>query len=138
MCIDIKHGMHIIMEWIRLLNLANLLPENFPTCIIIDLLHLLMKFNIFQFGNHNFIQKSGCAMGTIVAVTLCNLYIGYHEEFSIIPRFKNSIIGMFRQVDDLFVIWKGSTCEFSRFKNLYNNYGILKLLMVKCHLRCLI
>ncbi len=55
-------------------------------------------------------------MGTSSAVLYATLYFGYHEQTSIIPKFKAMLLYLRRFIDDMFGIWCGMTEEFERFK----------------------
>jgi hypothetical protein len=63
-----------------------------------------------------FQQEDGTAMGTSSAVLYATLYFGYHEQTSIIPKFKAMLLYLRRFIDDMFGIWCGTTEEFERFK----------------------
>ena len=57
----------------------NKLPPDTPTEFLLDALALIMKENIFQFGDTHWLQKIGCAMGTSAAVNYACLYVGLLE-----------------------------------------------------------
>ena len=42
---------------------------------LIELLHLVLELNIFQFDGKNYIQVGGTAMGTRVALSLVNIFM---------------------------------------------------------------
>merc|ERR1712045_324459 len=44
--IDTKHGIYIMKKWLNHLKQKNKLPENFPSLLLIDLLHLIMTHNL--------------------------------------------------------------------------------------------
>ena len=71
----------------------------------IELLTIVMKENIFQFGNTFWLQLTGTAMGTPIAVTYANLYSGWKEKVDIIPKFAENLLHISRFVDDLLGIW---------------------------------
>jgi hypothetical protein len=55
-------------------------------------------------------------MGTSSAVLYATLYFGYHEQTSIIPKFKAMLLYLRRFIDDMFGIWCRTTEEFEHFK----------------------
>ena len=128
--IDIDHGLQVMRDFFNYLSQRDLLPEDFPTDAVLEGLELVMRFNLFQFGNANFIQLIGTAMGTSVAVVYANLYAGWHEITSILPRFQDQLKRLpylFRFVDDLWGIWIGPTDhEWQEFKDTLSNHGLLK------------
>ena len=81
------------------------LCQNFPITLTIELLTIVMKENIFQFGNTFWLQLTGTAMGTPIAVTYANLYSGWKEKVDIIPKFAENLLHISRFVDDLLGIW---------------------------------
>lgn len=128
--IDIDHGLQVMRDFFNYLSQRDLLPEDFPTDAVLEGLELVMRFNLFQFGDANFIQLIGTAMGTSVAVVYANLYAGWHEITSILPRFQDQLKRLpylFRFVDDLWGIWIGPTDhEWQEFKDTLSNHGLLK------------
>eukprot|EP00804_Cyclotella_cryptica_P026558 CCRYP_015389-RA/>CCRYP_015389-RA protein AED:0.19 eAED:0.19 QI:0/0/0/1/0/0/3/0/194 len=50
-------------------------------------LELVMRHNIMKFGNSYFLQLTRTAMGTSVAVVFANLYFGWHEKETLLPKY---------------------------------------------------
>ena len=69
-------------------------------------LELLLKNNYFTFGDTIWHQQTGTAMGTPVAPSFATLYLGYIEDFVLLPDFKDSFKYFKRYIDDGFVIIK--------------------------------
>ncbi|KAL7484851.1 hypothetical protein ACHAW6_010480 [Cyclotella cf. meneghiniana] len=46
-----------------------------------------MQHNIMNFGDSYFLQLIGTAMGTSAAVAYANLYFGWHEKETLLPKF---------------------------------------------------
>ena len=111
------------------------LCQNFPITLTIELLTIVMKENIFQFGNTYWMQLRGTAMGTPIAVTYANLYSGWKERSELIPKFNKNILHLSRFVDDLFGIWVPDDNEniqddlrkYEEFKIKMNNFKPGKL-----------
>lgn len=74
-----------------------------PVEASIDALRLVMKNNIFTFGDMVFKQKTGTAMGTPPACAYAVLYYAVHED-PVADRY-NEIILMKRFIDDMIGIW---------------------------------
>ena len=72
-----------------------------------SLLTLVMKNNIFTFGDTYWIQLSGTAMGTPVACIYATLYYAWKETYNILPKFKNKLYFQRRYIDDIIGIWIG-------------------------------
>ena len=100
--IDTNHGLQILSEFIY----SHATTDNtFPTKTLIKLLTLVMKNNIFTFGDLYFLQKCGTAMGTIVAVKYATIYYASHENNTLIPKYQRQMLYYKRYIDDIFIIW---------------------------------
>ena len=62
--------------------------EDFPRDLIISLLTLVMKINIFKFGATWWKQLQGTAMGTPCACIYAILFFGFYERTVILPKYK--------------------------------------------------
>ena len=61
---------------------SSLNPTNHSIC---KLLELVRKINNFEFDNKEFLQIGGTAMGTEMAPSFTNLFMGYFEEKYVAP-----------------------------------------------------
>ena len=68
------------------------------------LLDLVLQLNAFNFENHIFQQIHGTSMGTIVAPTYANIFMGWLEE-KILHSFRLQPLVYLRYLDDIFIIW---------------------------------
>ena len=126
--IDLDHANAIMQHW-----LETYVPEHpndaLPKNTILEALDLVMRHNIMQFGDSYFLQLVGTAMGTSVAVVFANLYFGWHEKTTLLPKYRDNlkrILFHSRFVDDVFFIWSGDTDqEWEELCHDYNNFGIL-------------
>jgi hypothetical protein len=126
--IDLDHAMQIMKHWFDTcegLDLAH-------TDTLMQALHLVMRWNIFKFGDSFFQQLIGTAMGTSSAVFFANLYFGAHEKRRILPEFWDCIVSArifwyARFIDDVFLIWLGDCdARWNELVDLFNDFGILK------------
>lgn len=86
--------------------------------IILEGLKLLMTHNWFEFGDTFWRQTHGAAMGTPVAPSYANLYLGYYELNVIFPMFKSELVFYTRYIDDVFHIFRFNPDQpwyFNRF-----------------------
>ncbi|EJK64966.1 hypothetical protein THAOC_14242 [Thalassiosira oceanica] len=93
-----------------LLETNHELPDEYPTKLVIEAVSLVMRNNIFEFGDCTFKQLIGSAMGTPVAVQTATIYYAYHEITVLIPkygrhlqyygRFINDATGAWNDLDD--------------------------------------
>ncbi len=97
---------------------------------ILQGLELVMGNNIMSFGDSYFLQLIGTAMGTSTAVAYANLYFGWHEKETLLPKYRDRLKRIFfhaRFIDDVFFIWNGETdALWTELIHDYNNFGILK------------
>ena len=86
---------------------------------ILNGLQIVLEYNYFTFGNTNWKQLRGLAMGTPVAPIIATLYLGYHEEVRILPFCRHSLRLYKRYLDDILVIWHHNPLQpfrFNRFR----------------------
>ena len=93
--IDIEHGIETLSKYLREFH-----PDMLNIDAVIEGLSLVMRNNIFQFGDCHFEQLEGTAMGTPVACSYATLYYAYQERTTILPKFNNRIKYLKRFIDD--------------------------------------
>ena len=100
-----------------------------PIAALIDALEIIMRNNVFTFGDTHWQQLSGTAMGTPPAPTYATLYFAIHE-LTFLAEFSNNIIFYKRYIDDIFAIWRHSTnvnddaTAWRNFQLQLNNYDL--------------
>jgi hypothetical protein len=75
---------------------------------ILEGLHLILRFNYFQFGDTMWHQVTGTAMGTPVAPAFASLYLA-HFEIQLAQEFQLSLVYFRRYIDDGLIIWRHRT-----------------------------
>jgi hypothetical protein len=68
----------------------------------------------------SFLQKIGTAMGTSFSVTYATIFMIWLET-PIIDEFRKHILLYKRYIDDIFLIWSGSSAELCRFRERFGN-----------------
>jgi hypothetical protein len=68
----------------------------------------------------SFLQKIGTAMGTSFSVTYATIFMIWLET-PIINEFRQQIVLYKRYIDDIFLIWSGSSAELCRFREKLGN-----------------
>ena len=68
----------------------------------------------------SFLQKIGTAMGTSFSVTYATIFMIWLET-PIIDEFRKHIVLYKRYIDDIFLIWSGSSAELCRFRERFGN-----------------
>ena len=125
--IDTDHAIEVITWWLKDLFQRDLLPENFPLDAVLSAMIIIMRNNLFEFGDLYFLQLLGTAMGTSAAVMWATIYYAYHEVFTLIPKHGHNLLYFKRYIDDIFGIWTGNlTTDWEAFSEDVNNFGILK------------
>lgn len=127
--IDTDHGIEVVEQFIT--KYGNKIKDfRIPLEFIKSCLTLIMKRNIFRFGDTFWKQQNGAAMGTSCAVNYAFLYMGLLEMLTLIKDFEQWMIFYSRFIDDGLGIWltnrPGSAHAWEDFKNRLNNWGTLK------------
>jgi hypothetical protein len=81
--IETDHGIETMEKWFKLHE--HELPKDYPTETILAGLSIVMRNNVFAFGDTFWLQLCGTAMGTSVACMYATVYYSYHEETKISP-----------------------------------------------------
>ena len=96
--IDIKHTITVTCWWLNDINGKEQLPSNFLLEAVIHAMKIIMRNNLFEWGNlFFFLQLIGTAMGTSAAVMWAKLYYAYHKVHKLIPthrQFLFDILGI--------------------------------------------
>lgn len=83
---------------------------------VVDLLQFTLTRNYFIFSGRIFHQLQGTAMGSPCAPSYANLYLGWWEFSTVFGDFPPEgvdHVGLWaRYIDDIFVIWQGSSQNF--------------------------
>ena len=90
-----------------------------PSMFLVELLKLVLDGNIFEFDNNLWHQQIGTAMGTKIAPTYANIFMGWLEE-TMLESWSNNKSGpnpyMWRRyIDDIFFLWRGTVKELKNF-----------------------
>ena len=113
----------------RALNfIGKYLREEFPDMpvdALMSALRLVMKNNIFQFGDCIYLQKTGTAMGTPPAPGWATLYFALCEN-KVVPKFANNAFYYKRFIDDIIGLWtitdsRTQDTQWNNFKNAIND-----------------
>ena len=75
-----------------------------PTDALSAALGIVMKNNVFKFGDTFWLQKTGTAMGTPPAVMYATLFFAIHED-KFLPKYKDRLPLYKRYIDDVVGVW---------------------------------
>ena len=117
---------------IALATLADYLRANedefdIPVEATIEAIFLVMRNNVFTFGDMVFKQLTGTAMGTPPACALAVIYMAINGETNFMAAFSNNLVYWRRFIDDGFGIWichpdpQVDAAIFSQFKQALNS-----------------
>ena len=114
-----EEGIESVLLYMKL-N-ANILSPGSPSPHTIGvLLETILKNNNLSFMDRHFLQLVGTAMGTKVAPPYANLFMGHHEE-TIREAFIWAIPFWKRFIDDIFLIFIGTTKQLLSMKDFMNH-----------------
>ena len=107
---------------------------------LVAALKIVMRNNIFRFGDLYCKQVSGTAMGTPPAPPWATIFEGLHEETAILPTFKPNFPLYVRFLDDIFGVWRRTTAtqeeddqQWEHYKTMLNDNNGLEWI---CSKRC--
>ena len=111
--IDTSHAINVIASWLDELSTRPDFPADYPLAAVKAAMEIIMTGNHFVFGDLNFLQILGTAMGTSAACMWATIYYGYHESKKLLPQFKEQLFGgqLVRWIDDIFAIWCCNECK---------------------------
>jgi hypothetical protein len=123
--IDTTHALHVIKGFIRKHpTYATLHEQNAVT----EALELIMRKNIFQFGDTYWLQLNGTAMGVSPSCMYATLYFAVHEE-TLLTKYPELRLYK-RYIDDVIGIWIPRTIHddsrWQQFQKDMNNFGRLR------------
>ena len=112
-----SEGIDCIDQLLR--NIPHIKPSKH---YILELLNLVLKCNNFRFGEEEFLQINGTAMGTRVAPTYAVIFMNHFEQQHIYSyQGPGQIRKWFRFIDDIWSIFRGSSVDVQKFMEHINN-----------------
>ena len=110
-------------------RLENRVNKSFPSEILKRLIGLVLKNNVFRFGNQIYSQIKGTCMGTPMAPNYANLFMAEFEENMLDEYHKKTgqrPLIWWRYIDDIFCIWTGGAKRLQDFIQFVQNYSTAK------------
>ena len=126
--IDTEHALLVINQWLDDLSDQLKLPLGFPLLPLKQALEIVMRNNVFEFGDTRYLQLMGTAMGTSSACMYATIYFAIHEMKTLLPTFSRNLIFLRRYIDDLIAIWvvNDPTITWDNFCSNLNSFGKLR------------
>lgn len=87
--------------------------------VVATLTRLVLELNAFEFNDKHFRQVSGTAMGTKMAPSYANIFMGMLES-KFLADYPFQPLVYKRFIDDIFIIWTHGEDELRYFINKYN------------------
>ena len=110
-----EEGGRAVAFWLSQYRPPSKIPIGEPSnSSILSLLKMVLEFNNFQFNNNHFLQVGGTAMGTRVAPTLANMFMGDFERKHVYTYRLQPLIWV-RFIDDIFLFWTHGRMELDLF-----------------------
>ena len=90
-------------------TLNNQAKKPIATRVITQSLYLILTLTNFVFNSSNYLQKKGCAIGTISAPVHANIFMIKFEKLYIYPYLRNFSTFYCQFIDDIFffLVWNG-------------------------------
>ena len=97
---------------------------------LIHLLKIILKQNYFKFNNKIYSQNKGLAMGSPLSGIVADIFLNNFENKYIFNninnKFTRNIIYYTRYIDDILVIFNGTTRQINQLLNNLNNHKSIK------------
>jgi len=107
---------------------ADRISPQFPSDLFINILEIMMRNNVFTFGDTYWLQMSGTAMGTPAACE--TISFRHYKNKHILMTFSNNLIYYKRYINDVFGIWlppaENKQSTWNAFKSALNGWGKLQ------------
>ena len=81
---------------------------------ILDFSKLVLSYNHFKFLGQNYLQRLGTAMGTKMAPSYANIFMGIFEK-QMLSTYHHKPFVYFRYIDDIFMIWTEGEDSLNKF-----------------------
>ena len=94
--------------------------QNPSNTSLVKLLEKVLTCNNFDFNDRHYLQVGGTAMGTKVAPSYANTFMGWYEEKYVYTYPKQPLLWK-RFIDDIFVIWHHTQNELDEFVTFLNS-----------------
>lgn len=122
--IDHKKGMECTEHFLK----GDLEIPPLQRTFLMDCLEFILYNNFFTYDGDIYHQAKGTAMGTRMAPSYANLFMGVFEELFLMADhpFRKNIMVYRRYIDDLFFLWKGNQKDAADFVESLNtnSWGI--------------
>lgn len=125
--IDHSAGLEAISFWLN--EHPQDLHPRITKSFVLEAIKIILSNNVFQFNGDYYIQLRGTAMGTKMAPTYANLFLGYLETRMYVsvgshlsPQTSVYIKkNWYRYLDDCFIIWKSEFGPIEHFTKILQN-----------------
>ena len=94
--------------------------KTIPTNTLCDLIRMILTMNNFSFNGHHYLQVHGTAMGTKMAPSFANLFLGFFET-NALSNSNHKPHTWLRYIDDIFMIWTHGLDNLNLFVDYLNN-----------------
>ena len=92
-----------------------------PTSYLVELLTHVLKLNNFEFNGEHYLQVNGTAMGTRMAPSYANIFMGKLEK-NLLDQAPHRPLSWFRFIDDVETKWADSREHFEEFLEFANTF----------------
>ncbi|XP_071149216.1 uncharacterized protein [Mytilus edulis] len=92
-----------------------------PTDCLVQLLRLVLENNNFVFNDQHYLQVDGTSMGTKMAPSFANIFMGSLEE-RILSNVPYKPLSWLRYIDDIDIKWNETAERLQEFLDFCNNF----------------
>ena len=111
-----ENGMRACEHYMRVNNY-----DEYKRTTVLDFIKLVLTCNNLTFQGSHYIQQTGTAMGTRMAPTYANLYMGLLEE-QLLDQTTLKPLVWFRFIDDIFFLWTFGPTKLQQFFDACNSF----------------
>ena len=81
------------------------IEETFHVDLILQISEIIMRNNNFQFGDTDWLQLTGTALGTPMAFMYDTIYFYWKENEDLLPKFGNNLPLLARLIEYINGVW---------------------------------
>jgi len=88
---------------------------------LVNISKIIIEQNYFKFENRYYSQENGLAMGSPTSSIFSEMYLQYIENTVVYDTLiQNNIMGYFRYVDDIFIVYDSTTTDIVKVLDSFN------------------
>jgi hypothetical protein len=114
-----RHFVYEFYRWMDIVGMFEKFVQELPIECLVEMLTLVLKYNNFTFDGNHYLQINGTAMGTKMALSYANIFMGDLEE--------RLLLSSLKQLLSWFMKWLHSDKELDEFfehaNSIHSHFG---------------